>query len=495
MDLDDFTGSLEKVFAGIPSMTLTDEQREQVREHLAAGAAGAFFGLQASAAPTRPSGVAAVAAARRDIERNPEAARVGGGGSRVLLASGSATWQPEPVTDKYVLGAALCEHLQRMDRHGPARGVSLVASAFFDYPKARKLTGNEGADIRLLDAVVGQQALTASGGICAPTDIDYEVKTWATAERPLKEGLPAFEIPRGGLLYIEPPTLNTVAPAIGIWSEATDAEPLAATKPVYQVTCGNTLQVYANAVTDRLGFGNMQARFQPELMAAYVDLAQSQFSRKAEIKLLELVAAAALASVTSAKNLGATRDLITAILQGVANFKFTNRLPRKALLTAIFPAWVMDLLKIDMAKETAHQQGSDWNALAITDEQVTDSLKAHGINPIWMLDGLPEKSGGSGYPAQTFAVQGASEAIKSFPTKLVWHLFPEGAVQYLDGGRLDVGVVRDASLDSTNDFELFSEQFESIANRGFSHAIVQYVTELCANGSSAATVDTHTVCA
>jgi hypothetical protein len=228
------------------------------------------------------------------------------------------------------------------------------------------------------------------------------------------------------------------------------------------------------------------------MMAAYVDLAQSQFSRKAEVKLLELIAAAALASVTSAKNLGATRDLITAILQGVSNFKFTNRLPRKALLTAIFPAWVLDLLKIDMAKELSH---GDNESLSITDDQVTAMLRTHGINPIWMLDGLPEKSGGSGYPAQTFAVQGASEAIKAFPTKLVWHLFPEGSIQYLDAGRLDIGVVRDATLDSTNDFELMSEQFESIANRGFSHAIVQLVTELCANGTSAATLDTHTTCA
>ena len=147
----------------------------------------------------------------------------------------------------------------------------------------------------------------------------------------------------------------------------------------------------------------------------------------------------------------------------------------------------MDLIKIDLARESAHQQGNDFNSLAITDEQVTDLLKAHGINPIFTLDYLPEKTGGTGYPAQTFAVQGANAAMVNFPTKMVWNLFPEGAIQFLDGGRLDLGVVRDSTLDATNDMEVFYESFEAIADRGFSKSCMQYVTELCANGQSGAT--------
>jgi hypothetical protein len=77
--------------------------------------------------------------------------------------------------------------------------------------------------------------------------------------------------------------------------------------------------------------------------------------------------------------------------------------------------------------------------------------------------------------------------MKAFPTKLVWNLFPEGAIQFLDGGRLDLGVVRDSTLDATNDYETFVETFEGLADRGFSKSVVQYVTELCANGQSGAT--------
>ena len=54
MDVDTFADSMEQVFAGLPKTTLTDEQREQLRERLAAGAAGEFFGLQASGSPAQP---------------------------------------------------------------------------------------------------------------------------------------------------------------------------------------------------------------------------------------------------------------------------------------------------------------------------------------------------------------------------------------------------------------------------------------------------------
>jgi hypothetical protein len=487
MDPDVFATTLEQVFDGLPNTSLTDEQREQLRERLAAGSAGAFFGLTASGLPAQPSGVSAVKAGRRSVARNPEAPSVGKPGQpRVLLASSPGSWiEDHPVTDRYALAEAMCEHLRRMDRHGPPRGRQLVASAFYDYPEDRTLIGDPSADARKLDAAVGLQALTASGGSCLPTDVDYEIKTWATAERPLKEGLPGFDAGRGGLIYVEPPSIGTLAAAVGIWTEATDAEPLAATKPVYSVSCGATVQVYCAAVTVRVGFGNMQSRFQPELVAANTDLSQAEWARKAELNLLELIQEKCLKDVTSAKVVGATRDLITAINAAAANFRATNRLPREVALTAIFPSWCMDLIKIDLARESAHQQGNDFNSLAITDEQVTDLLKAHGINPIFTLDYLPVN--GSVYPAQTFTVQSASSAMVNFPTKMVWNLFPEGAIQFLDGGRLDLGIVRDSTLDATNDFEVFYESFEAIADRGFSKSCTQYVTELCANGQSGAT--------
>ena len=84
------------------------------------------------------------------------------------------------------------------------------------------------------------------------------------------------------------------------------------------------MQVFTSAVTVRVGYGNMQSRFQPELVAANTDLAAAEWARKAEVNLLEGIRAKALADVTQAKVLGATRDIITSINTVAANFRATT---------------------------------------------------------------------------------------------------------------------------------------------------------------------------
>jgi hypothetical protein len=53
-----------------------------------------------------------------------------------------------------------------------------------------------------------------------------------------------------------------------------------------------------------------------------------------------------------------------------------------------------------------------------------------------------------------------------YPTTVEWFLFPEGTWLFLDGGSLDLGLVRDSTLNSTNDYTLFAETFESAARVG-----------------------------
>jgi hypothetical protein len=76
-----------------------------------------------------------------------------------------------------------------------------------------------------------------------------------------------------------------------------------------------------------------------------------------------------------------------------------------------------------------------------------------------------------------------------------WFVDSKGSVQFLDGGRLDLGIVRDSVLDSTNDAEMFLEPFEGLAFRGFTGAAIQFVSSLCANGGSAGTISTASACA
>ena len=48
-------------------------------------------------------------------------------------------------------------------------------------------------------------------------------------------------------------------------------------------------------------------------------------------------------------------------------------------------------------------------------------------------------------------------------------------------------VVRDATLDATNDYETFVETFEAVAFRGFASGAYEMVTTLSATGASSGT--------
>ena len=287
---------------------------------------------------------------------------------------------------------------------------------------------------------------------------------------------------------------GALSSAIGIWTVATDANPGDATKPLYTASCPGTETVYIEAITNRLGFGNLQGRFDPETVAANTDAAMAAMARVADNNLLNLIAAQCTTGVTAGKVLGAMRDLLTTIGQCAAAYRNLHRIPRSQKLRGLFPDYTKDILRIDIAREIGHAQNADWNSLSVTDQQIEDTLGVWGISPIWHLDGQPSSVSGVSVN-QTFTSQTASAALQSFPTSVTWYFYAEGMFQLLDGGRLDLGVVRDSLLDATNDYELFSEVFETTAYRGFTGGAIQLDSTLCANGASAGTVSTTSSCA
>jgi hypothetical protein len=148
-------------------------------------------------------------------------------------------------------------------------------------------------------------------------------------------------------------------------------------------------------------------------------------------------------------------------------------------------------------REVAHDNAGSFDAWAVTQEQIESWLAARGItNVIWTLDGLKAGTygtGGSALSNQFFGLMGTNAPEPQWPNQssdgtiqLSWLLYPEGSFQFLDGGRLDLGVVRDSTLDATNDYETFVETFESVAFRGLEAYQVQ--STLKPTGGSAGTV-------
>ena len=107
-------------------------------------------------------------------------------------------------------------------------------------------------------------------------------------------------------------------------------------------------------------------------------------------------------------------------------------------------------------------------------------LARANVNVSWYLDE-------DGTTAQVYGAQtGAGAALLAFLSSVVWYLFHEGAWLFLDMGRLDLGIVRDSSLNSTNDFEVFWETFEGAAFVGIESLRVE--SDLCVDGATAGTL-------
>ena len=265
---------------------------------------------------------------------------------------------------------------------------------------------------------------------------------------------------------------------------------------MYSVQCGAEQLQYVNAIATRVGFGNMQGRFAPEQIAANTDLAVDVAAREAELELLTLMYGNSK-QVKPEQYLGATRDLMASISLLVSQYRHSHRIPRTAPFTAVLPEWVKDLISADLVREVAHDNAGSINVLAITDEQIDSLFAERGVTKvIWTLDGLKAGTygtGGSALSNQFFGLLGSSAPEPQWPNQssdgtvqVAWLLYPEGSYQFLDGGRLDLGVVRDSTLDATNDYETFVETFEGVAMRGLE--IYQVQSTVLPNGASAGTV-------
>ena len=126
--------------------------------------------------------------------------------------------------------------------------------------------------------------------------------------------------------------------------------------------------------------------------------------------------------------------------------------------------------------------------LAVTDAQIDGYFSARGVTPVWSLDGqATATSHGQTFVTQGFAAQTAY-ALNDWPTQLCWFLYAEGTFSWLDGGSLDVGIVRDSLLNSTNDFGTFCEVFETVAFRGVES--LQVISNVRPSGESAASAST-----
>jgi hypothetical protein len=333
-------------------------------------------------------------------------------------------------------------------------------------------------------------SIVAAGGICAPTEPYYPQAMISTSARPVFDGLPRIQATRGGINWVSPPTLSSILTSPSgqtagtAISQVTAAQDLAnATKPHQLVTCGATQNAQIYAVTNILEFGNMQGRTYPELVDAWSGLAEAAWARFAENLLLSGIVSGSTA-VTSVQVLGVARDILNQATVAAEAYRNRHRMDPMATIVCMFPRWLIGAIQSDIW--SAFNTGDD-EANTVSQASIESWFRVRNIRVIWFQDGV-----GPGNPAaQIFPAQAAG-ALLSWPKVCQWYMFHEGAWLILDGGTLDLGIVRDSTLNAANKYQMFFESFENIAFVGIESLRIR--STICVNGATAGTIDPSTIC-
>jgi len=377
------------------------------------------------------------------------------------------------INDMSEVASAMEKRIHSLRRVNGGDGEQhIVASITTQYPEERTLSTDALSNAAKIEAVIGQDALVASGGHAAPFEVKYDIfSQGSTTIRPVRDALPRFQADRGGIRFVTPPSFSagTYADAVGVWTAAVDADPQSATKTSYTVTAAGENTVSTDAVTLQLQFGNLMTRAYPELIARHNELALVQHAREAEQNLLAKIGAGSTA-VTTSSLIGFGRDFLVQIRRAAVAYRSRHRIDPQTTLKAIIPTWVYDAMAADL---TLSMPGD--NTLSVSKSEIDGYLATVNVDLVASLD------------ANVFGTQGAG-ALLEFPDTFDWFLFAEGTFLFLDGGTLDLGIIRDSSLVGTNDYKMFTETFENVAKVGIE--ALKITSTISVNGVAAALRDT-----
>ena len=345
----------------------------------------------------------------------------------------------------------------------------IVASITTKYPESRVLTQDTDSNVAKIKAVASPEALVASGGHSAPFEVKYDIFGLGTTDRPIRDSLPRFAADRGGIRYILPPVLSSYGDAVGVWTNEVDTNPGTDVKSSLTITAASETTVATDAVTLQLQFGNLMTRAYPELIARHNELALIQHAREAEQYLAGKLTSGSTA-VTTTSLIGVARDFLVQVGRAAVAMRSRHRLSPDQKLRVIAPAWIKDAMVADLT--LAMPGDSTMNATG----EIDGYLAARGVDITYSHD------------LNVYGSQSASAALNEFQDTFTWYLFAEGTFLFLDGGTLDLGIIRDSSLVGTNDYKMFVETFEGIAKVGVESLVV--TSTISVNGVAAALRDT-----
>jgi hypothetical protein len=346
-------------------------------------------------------------------------------------------------------------------------GVARIRKDFDPKLIARQVTDDHVLEYAANQARLPEGSLVAAGGWCAPSETLYDLAEVEAADALLD--LPEINVVRGGIRFTPGPTFSDIFTAVGF--SQTEAEAIAGTtKTCYNVPCPPFSEVRADVQGVCITSGILQDRAYPELTARVVRGALAAHAHKISAKSVAKIIAGSTAVPTLTAQGGAAAPILNAIELAVEDVKYKHRIARGATMEAVFPAWVVGLIRADLAFRLGVA-----DMMSVTDAQIRQWFTDRRIVPQFIYDW------------QDTAI-GAATAATRWPANLSFLVYPAGTWVRGTGDVINLDTIYDSAGLVQNQFTaLFTEEALLVAKLG--HESRQYTVPVCADGTTAAGVD------
>lgn len=377
-----------------------------------------------------------------------------------------------------------------------------VATLTANYPEDRQLIDGSGQMLSAahvsnkvqaaIDAgrewtINQNNGLVAACGLCEISTPIYSLETLGVTTRPIRDqALVSFQgQPRGRVEAQTPPTLGDVEGGVSIWTVTDDenaCDPDSeyfGTKPCVRVECGDPISCELHAVPICLNMGNFQARSFPELQAAWTRLSLVAQARLAEQALFQAMVDQSTVVSDVTESVSAVRDVLAAVDLAATGIRSRNRMEANDPMIVILPETFRTIARTDIARQMPG--GPTQGNLAIADAMILEWFTSRFLSVVWSMD------------YDLIGDQAPNEPLAALPSTIDALVYPAGTFIHVDGGQLDLGLVRDTTTNATNDFQIFSETFECVLKLGPESLALSI--EVCPSGAVNGTLDPTGFCA
>lgn len=356
---------------------------------------------------------------------------------------------------------------------GQVRGggvaVENVPIAQFSYIDSLKQLTDDGAinGLMLMDAG-REDALTAAGGFCAPAETVYGFVKVNTPSGLVQDFLPTVGAPRGSIQYPKSPDIRDAFTANPSRAYTLANDIAGTSKAVTTVACPTFAVCQVGAQYTILKFGNFATRAYPEWVEHWIGLSMDVQAHQTSAKLIGQMIVLSNPIVSVGPNGGATATIFGNIGMAAADMRSDLRMADDSPLEVVLPIWIDDLIRSDLARA---RKGQLDDTLNVTDARIAQWFAVLNVIPRYVTDW------------QTVSGT-ATTGTTVWPSGLQFLIYPPGTFVLLDMGVLDLGVVRDSTLNTTNDYTIFVETFQAVCKPGIESRL--YSMSICANGAFSA---------